>query len=121
MHNIDQAQNMTQDEKRKFRETCSKYKDVFGDDLPGYNNYYGEVKASIQFVSKARPTPHKSRMPNYGSAGQKLYLAKMLSMYKKGILVDPFKLGIQPKIINDSWVVKKQSSAHKSWDECNRF
>ena len=55
---IDQAQNMSQDEKRKFRETCTKYKDVFGDDLPGYNNYYGEVKASIQFASKARPTPH---------------------------------------------------------------
>ena len=37
---------------------------------------------------------------------------------KKGVLVDPYELGIQPAIVNDAWVVKKQGSAHLKWEEC---
>ena len=115
---IDQANTMKQYEKEMFIKTIKKYEEVLDDNLPGYNNYYGVVNASIQFASRARPTPHKTRMPSYGEHGQKLFNLKALAMVKKGVLVDPYNLGIQPLIINDSWVVKKQGSAHKSWEEC---
>ena len=115
---IDQARSMTLEEKRLFENTIKQFSTVLGDDLPGYNNYFGVVHASIQFASRARPTSHKTRMPSYGVHGQKLYNQKALSMVKKGVLVDPFELGIQPVIVNDAWVVKKQGSAHLKWEDC---
>ena len=115
---IDQAASMTKDEKRLFENTIRKFPKVLGEDLPGYNNYYGVVHASIQFASRARPTSHKTRMPSYGMHGQKLYNQKALSMVKKGVLIDPYELGIQPVIVNDAWVVKKQGSAHLKWEDC---
>ena len=116
--NLDQAKSMSENQKELFRKTLLKFKDVLGDDLPGYNNFFGVVKASIKFASRARPTPHKTRLPSYGEHGQRLFNMKALSMVKKGVLVDPYELGIQPTIINNSWVVKKQSAAHKKWEDC---
>ena len=115
---LDQAGTMSVQEKQKFINTCRKYQEVSGDDLPRYNNHYGVVSASSQFAAKARPTTHKSRMPNYGKIGQKLYKEKILQMFQKGVLIDPFELGTQPRIINDSWIIKKQSATHKPWENC---
>ena len=115
---IDQAGTITPNEKNKFIKTCRENQEVFGDDLPGYNDHYGVVKASIQFASKARLTTRRSRLPNYGRVGQKLYNEKILIMFHKGVLIDPFQLGIQPRIINDSWIIHKQSTARKPWEEC---
>ena len=112
--NLDQARSMNEKEKKLFIQTLRKYEDVLGDDLPGYNDHFGVVKASIKFASRARPIPHKTRMPSYGEHGQKLFNMKALSMVQKGVLVDPYKLGIQPTIINNSWVVKKQNATHKN-------
>ena len=92
---------------------------VINEDLPGYNNYFGTVNASIQFASRARPSPHKTRMPSYGEHGQRLFNLKALAMVKKGVLIDPYELGIQPVIVNDAWVVKKQGSAHLKWEDCS--
>ena len=75
---IDQARTMTPVEKKLFEETIAEFEEVFNDDLPGYNNYFGVVHASIQFASRARPTPHKTRMPSYGVLGQKLFNQKAL-------------------------------------------
>ena len=44
---------------------------------------------------------------------------KAISIVKKGVLVDPYKLGVQPILINNSWVVKKQNAAHKKWEDCS--
>ena len=39
-------------------------------------------------------------------------------MMKKGVLIDPYKLGIQPALILDSWVIKKAAFAHLPWEQC---
>ena len=106
------------DIKQQYIHILSQHMEVFAPDLPGYNNHFGPVYASIQFGSRARPPPHKARLPSYGSHGQKLASQKVLAMIKKGVLVDPHELGIQPALINDSWVVKKTSFAKLSWDQC---
>ena len=111
MAEIDQAQTMNDSQKQKFIKTLKKYEQVLESTLPGYNNHYGKVCASIEFASKARPQPHKTRLPSYGEHGQRLYDQKVNTMKRKGVLVDPYELGIQPRIINDAWVVKKQASA----------
>ena len=41
-----------------------------------------------------------------------------MSMIQKGVLTDPYKLGIQPSLILDSWVVKKPAYAHLHWEQC---
>ena len=38
---IDQAGTMNKSEKMKFEETIRKFSEVLGEDLPGYNNYFG--------------------------------------------------------------------------------
>ena len=115
---IDQAGTMQATDRKQFENTLRTFSDVLGNDLPGYNNYFGVVHASINFASRARPTAHKTRMPSYGDHGQKLYNQKALEMVEKGVLIDPYEYGIQPTIVNDAWVVKKQKAAYKKWEEC---
>ena len=104
--------------KQQFSDILAQHLDVFDSSLPGYNNHFGPVYATIQFGSRARPPPHKTRLPSYGSHGQKLASQKVLAMIKKGVLVDPYTLGIQPALVNDSWVVKKPAFSKLSWDQC---
>ena len=107
MMKLDPADLMSPNQKQKFVDTIKEYSDVLDESLPGYNNYYGKVYASIKFSTKARPLPHKTRMPKYGEHGQKLYDQKVQAMIQKGVLIDPYELGIQPAVINDSWIIKK--------------
>ena len=115
---IDQAKSMNPNEKKSFINTLKEFAVVLNPDLPGYNNYFGPVYASIDFASRARPPPHKTRLPSYGDHGQRLFQKKVLTMVQKGVLIDPYELGIQPRLVNDAWVVKKQCAAHLSWEEC---
>ena len=110
--------NIPSSHKKEFEQIVYSYSAVFQQDLPGYNGFYGPVHASIQFGSKARPPPHKTRTPAYGSHGQKLFNQKALAMMQKGVLIDPYKLGIQPSLVLDSWVVKKPAFASLPWDKC---
>ena len=110
--------NIPASHKKSFMDVIKSYPSVFQQDLPGYNNKFGPVYASIRFGSKARPPPHKTRIPAYGSHGQKLFNQKALTMMEKGVLIDPYKLGVQPALILDSWVVKKPAFANLPWDKC---
>ena len=101
-----------------FEDTISAFPEVFQTDLPGYNNHFGPVYASIEFGSRARPPPHKTRVPSYGSHGLKLFNQKAMAMVDKGVLIDPYKLGVQPSLILDAWVVKKPAFAKLPWEEC---
>ena len=109
--------DMNKAEKSPFLSTLSNYSEVFQSDLPGYNGHFGPVFASIDFGSRARPPPHKTRIPSYGSHGQNLFNQKAISMMKKGVLVDPYKLGVQPALVLDSWVIKKAAFAHLPWEQ----
>ena len=113
-----QFNNTPKNVKDKFRHVINDHLQIFSSDLPGYNNHYGPVYASIQFGSRARPSPHKTRLPAYGSHGQKLASQKVVSMIQKGVLIDPYELGLQPALVNDSWVVKKPAYSHLPWDQC---
>ena len=110
--------NLPPSHRKQFEQVVHSYLAVFHQDLPGYNGFYGPVHASIKFGSKARPPPHKTRIPAYGSHGQKLFNQKAIAMMQKGVLVDPYRLGIQPSLVLDSWVVKKPAFASLPWDKC---
>ena len=33
-------------------------------------------------------------------------------------MIDPLKIGVQPSLVNNAWVIKKQSAIKKPWNEC---
>ena len=39
-------------------------------------------------------------------------------MMEQGILIDPAQLGIQPLMIQNSWIVEKASACNKPWEQC---
>ena len=110
--------NIPSTHQKMFMNIVKSYADVFQQDLPGYNNSFGPVYASIKFGSRARPPPHKTRIPAYGSHGLKLFNQKAMAMKQKGVLIDPYSVGVQPSLILDSWVVKKPAYANLPWDKC---
>ena len=114
---IDQKNLLSQSEKRPFINSITDFQDVFQNDLPGYNGHYGQVKASFKFSSPTRPHPQKVRTLGYGNHGEQLYNVKCWAMIQKGILIDPLKLGIEPSLVNNSWVIKKASASSKPLKE----
>ena len=72
--------NIPSTHQKEFENIVKSCADVFQQDLPGYNNHFGPVYASIKFGSRARPPPHKTRIPAYGSHGLKLFNQKAMAM-----------------------------------------
>ena len=106
---LDDAQTMTQTQLQTLTNSVKKHKAVFQKDLPGYNHYYGPVYATLEFSGKSRPQPQKVRKPSYGAHGQLLFGQKCVEMQEQGVLADPAELGVQPILINNSWIVKKNN------------
>ena len=110
--------NLPSTEKDIFKNTISQNLEVFQPNLPGYNGAYGQVFASFEFASKTRPLPQKLRLPNYGSIQDSLFNLKCQELEASGVIIDPLANEIQPALTHNAWVVKKPSSSHKSWDQC---
>ena len=111
--------NLPSCDKNVFKEAISHHLEVFQPDLPGYNGAYGPVFASFEFASKTRPLPQKLRMPNYGSIQDSLFNLKCQELESSGVIIDPLANEIQPALTHNAWVVKKPSSSHKPWDQCD--
>ena len=115
---IDPGEQLTEIERKEIREMLKKYEDIFGNDLPGYNHKFGKVEASFQWASLARPPISRARMPDYNSAGNALFNRKAEELLERGIFKKAAELNIQPALKNNSFLVKKQSAADKSWEMC---
>ena len=115
---LDPNDQFNNKEKLILKDIINKYKDVFRSDLPGYNHKFGKVEASFTWASKARPTANRARMPDYNAKGSKLYNEKALELASLGVLKRASDFSIQPAFKNNSFLVKKQASTSKSWDEC---
>ena len=102
--------NIPASRRKSVLDVVEKYSEVFQNDLPGYNNSFGIVYANFEWASKARPTPQKLRAPAYGSHGAMLFNIKCKQLVEKGVLVNPMEHGIQPIIVNNAWLVKKDGT-----------
>ena len=116
LRDIDQT-DLTTEEKLHIKNIIEEYSDVFQLDLPGYNGFFGDVSATYEFATASRPVAQRNYMPNYGQHGEKLYNIKCREMIEKGVLIDPYAHYIQPALVNNSWIVKKQHVKNKSWDK----
>ena len=57
-------------------------------------------------------------MPDYNAKGTELYNEKAKELIDLGVLQPATKMEIQPAFKNNSFLVKKQAAAGKSWEEC---
>ena len=57
-------------------------------------------------------------MPDYNSEGNALFNRKAEELLERGIFKKAAELNIQPALKNNSFLVKKQSAADKSWEMC---
>ena len=105
--------------KEELRIIIEKNKEILKEDLPGYNNHYGKVEASFEWATKTRPQPTKARQPDYNKKGTKLHNDKCQELLAKGVFKKAGDLSIQPRLKNNSFLVKKQSAVNKKWDECS--
>ena len=97
---------------------AKEFPEVFDGTLPGYNGAFGPVFADFNFASRARPSAQKLRSPAYGSCQELLFNEKCQILKSQNVLIDPLEHGVSPSLTHNSWVVRKPSSAHKSWEEC---
>ena len=117
---LDPGNQFTDETKAKLKDIIIDHSIIFQDDLPGYNNVYGQVEATFEWATKSRPQPVKARQPDYNKAGNKLFNDKCLELLSKGVLQRAGDLKIQPRLKNNAFLVKKQSSVHKNYHSKNR-
>ena len=115
---LDPGNQFTEATRTTLREIIKYHSVIFQDDLPGYNNYYGQVEATFEWATKSRPQPVKARQPDYNRSGNKLFNDKCMELLSKGVLQRAGELNIQPKLKNNAFLVKKQSAIKKHWDQC---
>ena len=116
---LDTSNFMTAAQKDMFKKSIIEFKEIFYNDLDGYNGVYGKVNHTITFNSRARPPPNKVRIPDYGDHGQVLLAKKFGLMKELGIMIDPLEYGIQPQLHLNAWIVRKSSAAGKSIEKCS--
>ena len=114
--NLDDSKSLSDTQGAPFIKAVEDHLEVFNTDLPGYNDHFGLVKPSISFNSATKPPPIRTKTPNYGEHGQRLFNQKCLLMKQKGVLLDPLEHGIQPLLMNNSWIIKKASACNKPWE-----
>ena len=70
---LDPGNQFTEATRTTLREIIKDHSVIFQDDLPGYNNFYGQVEATFEWATKSRPQPVKARQPDYIRSGNKLF------------------------------------------------
>ena len=110
--------NLTHREKKPVIKVVNSHLDAYQSDLPSYNNAFRKVNTNFEWARKTMPTPTKLWALAYGSHGAILYNMKCQQLKDKGVLISPAGLDIQPIITNNSWIMRKPSSASKPLEEC---
>ena len=77
---LDPGNQFTAETRTKLKDIILNHSTIFQDDLPGYNNFYGQVEATFEWATKSRPQPVKARQPDYNKAGNKLFNDKCLEL-----------------------------------------
>ena len=105
--------------KSELLKVAADFCEVFDGTLPGYNGAFGPVFADFNFASRARPSAQKLQSPAYGSCQELLFNEKCKLLKSQNVLIDPQEHCINQSLAHNSSVVRKPSSACKSWEECN--
>ena len=117
---IDEGKQLSDESVRRSKEIIEKHCKVFGNDIPGYNGAMGNFEASFEFSSKERPIIGKSQVPVYNKKHADIFQKKCDLEHARGRIQTLSELGEQPALINNAFLVLKQSAASegKSLQNC---
>ena len=98
--------------KSHFTDMLHNFSDVIDPNPGQYNNYFGNVDCSINFV-KLPPASIKARLPSY-SHEKLVEMGKMMDqMEKMGVLAKPEDIGVIPKNVHTSYLVPKTDGRYR--------
>ena len=107
---IDQGCQLSKDAIAQATNIIKKHSKVFGNDIPGYNGAMGTFEASFEFSSKERPIIGKYQLPLYNKRHADLFQEKCDLEHARGRIQTLSELGEQPALINNAFLVLKQSA-----------
>ena len=118
---IDEGKQMSKAGTERAREIIDKHQRVFGNDIPGYNGARGKFEASFEFSSHERPIIGRSQIPVYNKKHADIFQQKCDLEHARGRIQTLSELGEQPALINNAFLVLKQSAAAdgKTLQDCD--
>ena len=118
---IDAGNQMSPEAVDLAKSLIKKHKTVFGNDIPGYNGFKGKFEASFEFSSHERPIIGKTQVPVYNKKHSDIFQQKCDLEHARGRIQSLSELGEQPALINNAFLVLKQSAAEdgKTLQNCD--
>ena len=108
---IDKGEQISKEGIKAAKDIINKHSKVFGNDIPGYNGAMGTFEASFEFASKERPIIGKYQLPVYNKKHADIFQEKCDLEHARGRIQTLSELGEQPALINNAFLVLKQSAA----------
>ena len=108
---IDEGKQLSTEAVKQAHEIIKKHQRVFGNDIPGYNGAMGKFEASFEFSSQERPIIGRSQVPVYNKKHADIFQEKCDLEHSRGRISTLSELGEQPALINNAFLVLKQSAA----------
>ena len=118
---IDEGKQLSKEGTERARALITKHQSVFGNDIPGYNGAKGKFEASFEFSSHERPIIGRSQVPVYNKKHADIFQQKCDIEHARGRIQTLSELGEQPALINNAFLVLKQSAAAdgKTLQDCD--
>ena len=118
---IDEGNQLSETAVGQAKVNIKKHSHVFGNDIPGYNGAMGRFEASFEFSSHERPIVGKSTIPLYNKKHADIFQEKCDLEHSRGRIQTLSELGEQPAMINNAFLVLKQSAveAGKTLQNCS--
>ena len=118
---VDKGGQLSQDSVLTAQDIIKKHSKVFGNDIPGYNGAMGTFEASFEFSSRERPIIGKYQLPVYNKKHADIFQDKCDLEHARGRIQTLSELGEQPALINNAFLVLKQSAVEtgKTLQNCS--
>ena len=118
---FDQGNQLSKEGVAIAKDIIKKHSKVFGNDIPGYNGAMGTFEASFEFSSKERPIIGKYQLPLYNKKHADVFQEKCDLEHARGRVQTLSELGEQPALVNNAFLVLKQSAVEtgKTLQNCS--
>ena len=111
--------DLSNDQKQALFDTHSKYKDVFDNQLTGYNGHFGRHVASLHWADDSRPKSERAYSPKWSSSTDRLLQQKIDQLTDLGVLVDPYLHNVEVKVVHPCFLQKKSRAGSKPLENCS--
>ena len=109
---VDPDSQLTESERRSFRDLNLKFDELFEPVIGRYNDSAGKVRARVN-LGKVAPPTRKLQVPQYDKKNLDLLQTKFDELEQQGVFVRPEDVNIAVEHVSPSFLVKKSSGGHR--------